>query len=114
MNVYNYQSDGGSDKIMNYINHLPSSEKAAGHDIIRDLENNNVGILDLLNTRHLYKKLYEIKFGDHRLMYVLDGPDDIYLLHACKKQKNKAEKVNLKKAKDRAKELGKVLEKRFV
>jgi len=36
-------------------------------------------------------------------MYVLHDSENIYFLHACKKQKNKAEKFELEKAINRAK-----------
>jgi len=39
-------------------------------------------------------------------MYVLHDSEKIYFLHACKKQKGKAEKFELSKAINRAKESG--------
>ena len=39
-------------------------------------------------------------------MYVLKNKDAIYFLHACKKQKNKAEKFELETALKRACEYG--------
>ena len=38
-------------------------------------------------------------------MYFLLDKENIYLMHACKKQKDKAEKFELDKAKKRLKEL---------
>ena len=58
----------------------------------------------LLNTRQLQGKLWEIKFTDNRIMYVIFDQDNVYFLHACKKQKGKAEKFELDKAIQRAKE----------
>jgi len=39
-------------------------------------------------------------------MYVVNNGETIYFLHACKKQKGKAEKHELDKAINRAKEFG--------
>lgn len=61
---------------------------------------------DELDTRQLKGKLWEIKFYDNRIMYVLYDEQNIYFLHACQKQKNKAEKFELDKAIRRAKEVG--------
>ena len=47
-------------------------------------------------------------------MYVIADEDNLYILHACKKQKGKAEQFELAKAINRAKELGKELGKSFV
>jgi len=71
--------------------------------------------LDYLNTRQLKDKLWEIKFyNDNRLMYVVADKDNLYILHACKKQKNKAEEIDLNKAVKRAKELTIELGKIFI
>ncbi len=47
-------------------------------------------------------------------MYVVADGDNMYLVHACKKQKRKAEKFELDKAIKRVKELEKELGKRFI
>lgn len=38
-------------------------------------------------------------------MYLVVDSDNIYLLHACQKQKGKAEKLEIDTAKERAKEI---------
>jgi len=57
-----------------------------------------------LNTRQLRGKLYEIKYGDNRVMYVIKDNENVYFLHACQKQKGKAEKFELETAIRRARE----------
>ena len=47
-------------------------------------------------------------------MYVVADGDNMYLVHACKKQKGKAEKNELDKAIRRVKELEKELNKRLI
>ena len=62
--------------------------------------------LESIETRQIENKLWEIKFRKHnRIYYVLLDRDNIYLLHACKKQKDKAEQRDLNRARDRAKNI---------
>jgi len=63
-----------------------------------------------LNTRQLKGKLWEIKFSQNRIMYVIKDKENIYFLNACKKQKDRAERFELNKAIRRAKEAGLKLE----
>jgi len=59
-----------------------------------------------MNTRQLEGKLWEIKYPRHnRIFYVLMDQENMYLLHACKKQKGKAEKFELDKARNRMKDI---------
>ena len=61
------------------------------------------------------KKVYEVYFYKHnRIFYITVDKDNIYLLHACKKQKNKTEKKDKNIVIKRAKELGKMFNKRFI
>lgn len=77
-----------------------------GYFIIERLEREGTKFLETLNTRQLERKLWEIKYPRHnRIFYVLVDQENIYLLHACKKQKGKAEKFELEKAKKRAKDI---------
>lgn len=114
MNVFRYETDGGKDLIINYVDKLPSKERATYYAIQAKLEEDGIKALDALNTRQLKKKLWEIKVSKNRFMYVLADEDNIYILHACRKQKGKAEKFELSKAIKRAEELGKELNKNFV
>lgn len=106
MNVYTYETSGGKDLIRDYLDGLPNKESAEGYLILEKLEEKGTDFLHSINTRQLEGKLWEIKFYRHnRIMYVLVDQDNIYLLHACKKQKGKAEKFELDKARKRAAEL---------
>ena len=96
------------------LNRLPKDEKAEGLTILEKLEEEGLAALSVLNTRQLRGKLWEIKFyNDNRIMYVIADMDNMYLVHACKKQKGKAEKFELNKAIKRVKELEKELGKIF-
>jgi phage-related protein len=103
MNVYTYCTSGGKDLIRDYLDDLPKRESVEGYFIIESLEKEGIAFLNSINTRQLDKKLWEIKYPRHnRIFYVLVDKNNIYLLHACKKQKGKAEKFELDKAKKRA------------
>ena len=94
------------DLIKEYLDQLPKNESAEGYLIIELLEQDVINFLQSLNTRQLSGKLWEIKFYRHnRIFYVLMDQENIYLLHACKKQKGKAEKFELDKARKRMLEI---------
>lgn len=115
MNVHRYTTLGGKDLIKDYLDKLPVGERAEGYKIMELLEKNGLITLEELNTRQLRNKLWEIKFNyKDRMMYVVADENNFYILHACKKQKGKAEKQELGKAIKRAKELGRELGKKFV
>jgi len=106
MNVFTYSTQGGKDLIRDYLDGLPKRESVEGYFIIESLEREGIGFLETLNTRQLERKLWEIKYPRHnRIFYVLIDQENIYLLHACKKQKGKAEKFELDKARKRAKDI---------
>jgi phage-related protein len=106
VNILDYETAGGKNLILEYIDDLPTSEKAAGYRIRDKIEAEGETALKYLTTRQLRGKLWEIKFSANRIMYVIKDSENIYFLHACKKQKGKAEKMDLDKAIRRAKEAG--------
>jgi len=106
MKIHSYFTSGGKDLIKVYLDNLPKSEKAEGYFILEMLETQGAVYFDNLNTRQIEGKIWEIKFRRHnRIFYVLLDEESLYLLHACKKQKGKAEKYELDKARNRAKEI---------
>ena len=71
MNIYDYTTSGGKNLIMEYINALPASLKAeilASRQLIQE---KGIEAFSLLMTRQLYKKLWEIKISQERIMYVI-------------------------------------------
>lgn len=106
MKIHSYFTSGGKDLIREYLDRLTNSEKAEGYFILEMLGTKGMTYLESLNTRQIEGKIWEIKFRRHnRIFYILLNEDNLYLLHACKKQKGRAEKFELKKAKTRAKEI---------
>lgn len=106
MNVHTYHTSGGKDLIRDYLDNLTIRESAEGYYILECLEKEGQSFLANLTTRQIERKLWEIKYPKHnRLFYVLIDDENIYILHACKKQKGKAEKFELDKAKRRLSEI---------
>ena len=104
MQIIDYTTAGGKNLIIEYIDSLPKKDQAEAYRIRLAIMYEGSIALRNLDTRQLKGKLWEIKFYSNRIMYVLFDKEKIYFLHACKKQKNKAEKQDLEKALRRAKE----------
>jgi phage-related protein len=100
LDIYDYTTAGGKNLIMDYIDALPAATKAeilASRQLIQE---KGIEAFSLLVTRQLFKKLWEIKISQERIMYVIQDQDSVYFLNICKKQKGKAEKQELEKAKN--------------
>ena len=80
--------------------------KNAGLLLMTGNHENAPVLFQLLATRQLYKKLWEIKISQERIMYVIRDQESVFFLNICKKQKGKAEKQELERAKKRAKAAG--------
>ena len=106
MNIYDYTTSGGKNLIMEYIDALPAALRAEVLATRQQIRAKGVDAFSLLVTRQLYKKLWEIKISQERVMYVIQDQESVYFLNICKKQKGKAEKQELEKAKKRAKAAG--------
>jgi len=106
MNIIDYVTTGGKNLIIKYLDNLPAKEQAEGYRIRQSIMDDGIVALESINTRQLKGKLWEIKFYANRIMYVIKDGDNIYFLHACKKQKDKAEKFEMEKAIKRAKNAG--------
>lgn len=103
MKIHSYYSSNGTDLIDKYINGLTRDEQVDAHDVLLQLENGN---MDVLTIKRWEGKVQEVYFYKHnRIFYVVVDKDNIYLLHACRKQKNKTEKKDANIIRTRAKEL---------
>jgi len=98
LTIYDYKTRGGKNVILSYIDKLSDSERLAIYDIRDQLRTNGMDALLKFDTRQLRGKLWEIKVFQTRIMYVVIDIDSIAFLHICKKQKGKAEKMELEKA----------------
>lgn len=116
MILHDYETSSGRNVIKEYIDSLTIPEMVDGYSVREKMEN---GEFEKLNIKRWEKKIYEVYFYKHnRIFYIIPDGDNIYLfiylLHACRKQKNKTEKGDSKIIKKRAKELGKALGKKFI
>jgi len=106
MRIKTYTTSGGKDLILEYIEELPKDEMLQGFAILKRLQKYGRDGLDGLDTRQIQGKLWEIKFYRHnRIFYFTIEQDFVYLVHACKKQKGKAEKFEIETALKRMKEI---------
>lgn len=106
MVILDYHTSGGKNVIIEYIENLPIRKKVFAYRIREKISKNGLEIFEILETRQLRGKLYEIKFLDQRIIYVVKDAKSVYFLHICKKQKGKTMKKDLDTALRRAKEIG--------
>ena len=106
MDIIDYTTHGGKNLIEEYLDNLPKKEMLKGYQIRQKIIDDGLIALEALDTRQLKGKLWEIKFYANRVMYVIKDGETIYFLHACQKQKDRAEKHELDNAIKRAKEFG--------
>ena len=106
MQIHDYHTAGGKNVIKEYLSSLPEEERVIGYSIRHHIVLKGSKALEELNTRQLIGKLWEIKFAQNRIMYVVADEDNIHFFHICKKQKDKAEQFEIDKAIQRAKEQG--------
>ncbi|MCI8513489.1 MAG: hypothetical protein HFI93_02495 [Lachnospiraceae bacterium] len=112
MILHHYQSKSGKDLILEYIKSLPDNEQIDGFSVLEALENDEI---DKIKFKRWNKKIYEVYFyKSNRIFYVVADGENMYLLHACRKQKNQTEKKDKEIVTKRAKEIGKILEKTFI
>ena len=112
MILHDYTSSSGKDLIIEYLDSLTEEERVDGLMVMKCMENNE---FDKIFFKRWEKKVYEVYFKKHnRIFYITVDANNIYLLHACRKQKNKTEKRDSEIVKKRAKELGTILNKKFI
>lgn len=112
MEIHHYQSSAGKDLILDYLKSLPVDEKVDGFSVLQCLENKE---MDKIKSKRWRKKVYEVYFyKSNRMFYVVADECNIYILHCCRKQKNRTEKKTVELILKRAKELEKMLDKSFI
>lgn len=107
MIVHHYKTSGGKDLILDYIFNLSKAEIIDGLSVLENMEKGNINSLTI---KPWQGKVWEVYFYKHnRIFYVTIEDTDIYLLHTCRKQKNKTESKDKAIIIKRAKELEKLL-----
>lgn len=90
MKVHSYFSETGRDLIMEYIDSLTEDERIDELSVLECIEKDE---FEEIFFKRWEKKIYEVYFRKHnRIFYVTVDKENIYLLHACRKQKNQTEK----------------------
>lgn len=112
MKIHSYKSSSGKDLIREYIDGLSKPETVDGYSVLESMEN---GRFDEITTHQWQGKVWEVYFYKHnRVFYYTKDEDNIYLIHACRKQKNRTEKKDKNIIINRAKELGNLLGKKII
>ena len=112
MQLHFYESSSGRNLIFDYIDNLSVDEQVDGYSVLEHLERNE---LDQIQCKQWKRKIYEVYFYRHnRIFYVTVDGTDIYLIHACRKQKNRTEMKDKMTVERRARKLGSILGKRFI
>lgn len=112
MTLHPYYSNSGRNLIYEYIDSLPVDEQVDGYTVLQLMEN---GEFEKVYFKPWEKKVYEVYFRkSNRIFYIATDKENIYLLHACRKQKNKTEKNDANIVRKRAKEVGTMLGKKFI
>ena len=92
MKVHTYENSSGKDLIKKYIDKLSKEEQVDGYSVLQAFEEDRI---DELNIKPWQGKVWEVYFYKHnRIFYVTIENEDVYLLHACRKQKNKTETID--------------------
>lgn len=112
MVLHPYCSGAGRNLIYEYLDSLPVDEQVDGYTVLQYMEK---GEFDKIFFKPWEKKVYEVYFQrNNRIFYITVDKESVYLLHACRKQKNKTEKKDAEIVRKRAKELGRILGKKFI
>lgn len=103
MTVTFFQMSSGAEPVRDYLDTLPAAEAAEVAEALVALETYGLAGANV-TTRHIDGKLWEIKVSAQRVFYVVVTGPTMVLLHAYKKQGQKAPTREIDTAKRRMKE----------
>ena len=107
MNIIYYKTSSGREPVLEYLQQLSARDQEEVAVDFKILFESGIMHPSLI-TRKLKGKLWEIKTGtrhQQRIFYCLVSADGIVLLHACKKQKEGAQRGDVELAHKRMKEV---------
>ena len=105
MEVRFYTNPRGDRPVQDYIADLDDEERGRVDDAIAELlEADRMEEVQVV-TRHIEERLWELKVSRHRIFYVLVTGPIVVLLHAYKKQGQRAPPRELDVARRRMKEV---------
>jgi len=95
-----YKTAGGASPVERYLEELDARERAGVVDILKTIETSGLSGAGV-RTRQIKGKLWEIKASQQRVFYVVVAGGDMVLLHAAKKEGQRAARVDLQTAEAR-------------
>lgn len=104
MEIRFYTTPAGANPVVDYLDDLRTEERARILDALDDIRENDIAGAQVV-ARHIDGKLWELKLSAHRIFYVVVTGPLMVLLHAYKKQGQKAPVRELETARRRAKEV---------
>jgi len=99
-----YRSGQGNSPVEKYLDSLDDHEAAPLHAALKDISLHGLEGASV-QLRVIKGKLWELKIHQHRVFYVLITGPRMVLLHACKKQSQKARQGDLNLALARMEEV---------
>ncbi len=104
MKISFYRTAGGASPVEKYLVDLDSKERAAVADALKAIELSGLHAAGV-RTRQIKRKLWEIKASQQRVFYVVVMGGEIVLLHAAKKEGQKADRQDVETAELRFREV---------
>ena len=99
-----YRTASGRSPVEDYFRGLPKNERDAIYALFEDLKEYGLET-PLVSMRQIRGKLWELRVSKHRIFYVILDAETMVLLHAYKKQGQKAPDHEIKTSLLRMKEL---------
>ena len=99
-----YETGAGNSPVEKYLEALPAAERALLLDVFEEIRLHGFAGTGVA-TRQIDGKLWEIKVSRHRVFYVVLAGPLVMLLHAFKKQGQRAPRKELEVARSRMKEV---------
>jgi phage-related protein len=91
-------------QVEEFLDDLPKQERAEVDAILEDLKDHGLAA-PLVSMRQIQGKLWELRISRTRIFYVMLGSNTMILLHAYKKQSQKAPRHEIETALRRMREL---------
>lgn len=104
MKIRFFETRRGHAPVQEYIESLPAREAASIRAALMDICERGLA-KTLVDLRQIRNKLWEIKLQPHRIFYAVIDHDALVLLHAYRKQSQRAPKVEIETALGRLKAL---------
>ena len=87
MILHDYLSSSGKNLIMEYIDNLTEDEQTDALSVRQLMKE---GKFEKIYYKPWQKKVYEVYFQKHnRMFYIIADNENIYVIHACRKQRIK-------------------------